>query len=282
MNTPGSYYRHSGRVDPRAATVVPPFLILAALAGVVYGLGVRYIPFIFLELLLCAGAGFAFGFIARTACRLGRVRNLAAAVAIGFACAFAGWWANWVVWTASLAQYKIWLLNPLSYPALWRALATQGVLASRGGEPFPAFVHYSVWALEALVLFGLALMVAAGAVTEEVYCETCDRWTGDGRKIDGIEAVAEPDGLRSALERGDFTGLAALRRADPGTERTTRLTLHQCERCGGLHTVAAETVVTGVDAKGKATESTTAWLKALVIDPPTHAALVALAPPPTP
>jgi hypothetical protein len=266
-------YQPSGKFAP-AGLVVP--LVAAAVVsfplGILYSLALRWIPFVYINLLATCAYGFALGWLARVTLMRAHVRHAGLATLLGVAVGCIGIYFEW-----SGFIYAAWEDGPLFSPpgAILGAMAylyEHGSWGMKSGGnvtgPFLAFV----WLCEAGAILVFPVLMARALVTDTPYCEKSRCWLDEEKKIDTLEAIADP-AQRAALKAGDIMPVVQAKPRGDGTVHT-RLLLKRSPKCRIFCTVRVQEVSTEIDKDGK-TKSSTADLTGDLILPASMFDLIA-------
>jgi hypothetical protein len=233
-------YQPSGFFRPTTIVGFAAAIVVAALLAWLYQLLARWIPIIYLNILLCIGFAACVGGLGMFAVRAGHCRNRAVALVLALPLA-GGAVAATYYWDyqhlLSVAQEKF---PDVSRDEIRRELTFRRYLdgkqetgwsvSSHGGTgtQMNGVVVLVVWGIEALIIGVLGVMMAWIAAGDP-YCERCNRWT-DEKKLTlpgiGREAV---DPL---LERADLSAVVALTPpAEPADPVALAFTVKLCPAC---------------------------------------------------
>jgi hypothetical protein len=115
--------------------------------------------------------------------------------------------------------------NPFAIPRyLHKMLAPEGVWEVRG-TTVKGLVLELIWLAEALILLFLPAFVCVGAAADSVFDEVTGQWLSKDEKVELLEPIADLTAMKTAIERGDFSPVAALRALPSGATTYTRLEL---------------------------------------------------------
>ncbi len=272
--TEGLYYEHSGK---SSLSGPPAGLILGILAGVplafIYSYVILYIPVIgYFTVLLSLAFGAIVGKTAGAALRWTKVRNTGLAVLVTFLVACGSLYVSWAAWIYALlrrAEAQVTLLSLILRPYfLWaviRKVNQVGAWTLSGSTP-TGIVLWVLWALEAAVIVGVAVVVARSLILADPFCESCEAWC---KKVEGACQVkaADPAEIKQRMESKDFSYLEKMGAVEPGGAAWVRLDLHSCPACHGANTLSAESVTLAVDKRGKKTKTTKTLIAKLLVSP---------------
>jgi hypothetical protein len=252
MDSSSSYYRHSGRFSTGALALAAVVATagVAVLSGI-YPYLTLYIPIAgYVSFLITGGYAVGAGLVTGAALRTAKVRNPRVAGAVALAVAAVGLYVSWAVWMfAFLSRQELegvslapLLLQPDVLWGLIQGVNAEGAWSIKSITP-TGFALWALWAVEALIMVGGTVLLAAG-MTDEPFCETCGVWAEEHKAVATL-GTGGLEGLKERLERGDVAALEALGARDPEAKVYTRLSLHSCEGCDGLHALTVKTVTRG-------------------------------------
>jgi hypothetical protein len=274
------YYAHSGKFSIQGVAMgLVAGLAAAVVLGFIYSYLILYIPFIYVNFLATAGFGALVGGVAAWGLRRGKVRNTPVALSVVAIVAIGALYAAWVVWMYGFLRRQetdlrldlaVIALHPRLLFDLILAVSDEGAWQIKGMTPTGP-VLWVAWLIEASLIVGVPLFVAADPLTEP-FCESCERWAEEKQ---GIATVADADAeeLRSRLEAKDFAFLEGLGAKKPNAGSWVRLDLHSCPDCGMLNTLSVKRVTLKVDKKGKESQHVKKVMNRLLLDVPEAARL---------
>jgi hypothetical protein len=259
-------------------------LFLAATAGGfaaawVYQLAMHWIPFIYLNLLICAGFGFGLGWAASWAIKTGHCRNrmIALLLALPLVVVAIGGSHFWeytrfisdvrenVAKEKNLELTNAEVRAELPFSKYVELKVEEGWQVSNhgsSGSKMNGFMVYVVWGIEALILLGIAIGMTWKAVGEP-YCERCNLWGAEKKMLLQGLSRADADPL---LQSGDLDGVIQLPLpADPNLSVALALTATLCPRCADTSFLTVEEKRVTAKKKGKPQEATTALIKHAVM-----------------
>jgi hypothetical protein len=253
-------YSPSGFMRP-----VTVMLFVAGAAGGVlvawlYQLLMDWIPFIYLNMLICAGFGGALGLAGAWAVKTGHCRNRLVALLLALPLAAAPLAASYY-WGYRSTVSQLAKEHPdVSRDEIMRDRYTlrdwikdkQEVGWKVKSSTVNGGAVLAVWAVEAAIVFGLVLAIVFGAVSAP-YCERCNLW-GDEKGI-AIRGRSAKD-AGPLLDAGDLDALIALDAPpEPDEGQAIVLTATVCAGCAdtGFLTVKERQVTV---KKGKREEKT--------------------------
>jgi hypothetical protein len=281
-------YRPSGRLRLQTLPLFVAAIAISCAAAWLYQALMRWIPYIYLNFLLCAGFAFGIAAAGLYAVRLGHCRNRVVALILAVPLALAPVGASYYWgYRATLSEiahqhpetsvddirqevtFSRWL--DARREAGWTLSSSHSSSSSTQSKPDISGIGVVIiWTIEALVVlaFTLALVgTAAGAA----YCEACGRWCEP--KPLTLQGLAASD-LESALQMGDLGAVVTVeRRGEPDPARSLVLTGHLCDGCSdtGFLSVDEKTVV---QRQKKSSTQSHAILDRAILTPAQRAAFV--------
>jgi len=210
-------YRHSGKFG---LTGIPLALVVAGAVGFplgfIYAYAIKWIPFIYLNFFLTAGYGFVLGVATAQVMKFSKARNVPIAALCGL---LAGAIGLYFAWNGHL--HAVFKDAPIFWqPAdLWSGLEQlyeNGSWSFRGNDNVTGIVLGIVWAVEALVILGLAVFVPFGMISTTPFCEQTQCWLDDEKKISTLEAFTDPAHL-AAFRALDLAPLSQAKPRAPGS-----------------------------------------------------------------
>ena len=248
-------YRPSGKFT--AAGLVVPLLAGAAVAfplGLGYAKALRWIPFVYINMLATCAYGFALGWLTNLTVKHTRVRNVAFATLLGAAVGGLGVYFEW-----SGFIWAVWEDAPLFSPpgdilAAMSFLYEHGSWGMKSGGNVTGVFLALIWACEAGAIVVFATLMPRGFVQDTPYCEKTGCWLEEQKQIDTIEAIGDP-AQREAIRAGDIMPVIAAKPRGEGLVHT-RLLFKRSPKCQVFCTVRVQEVTSEVDKDGKLKAST--------------------------
>ena len=265
-------YRASGRIGALTLPLFAAGIVAAAGTAWLYQMGMTWIPYIYVNLVLCGLFGAGIGVAGAFAVRRGNCRNRVVALALTLPLAAGGiaasyYWAYQSTLSklaehdpgASVADIR----NEVTFSrwvdarkeAGWTMSSSHSSSSSKSSPDISGAGVFVLWGLEALTILGIALVIVDTEV-EKPYCETCERWcTSKPLSLGGLTRVD----VEHAVALGDLMPLVDIQvRSDGDGAHSLLLTGHICDGCSdtGYLSVDEKTVTR---AK-KQTKTTTAHL----------------------
>lgn len=266
MNPNQRYYTASGRFAPGGLIFTLAVAVVGGgLLGALYGALTQVNPLIYLSILGTCGLGAGVGFAVAATARRGHVRSGLITALLGLLGAAVALYANWVAYvnvTLWRADQSLTVFAPDEVWGLMNLMAEIGVWSIKDMTPTGG-VLWAIWGLEALLVAGFAVVLSV-AHAGEPYCEACGAWAEAEYERIGMGLTADPDGLRSRLEQGDFSALAALGPAEGSPFLGARL--RTCPKCRKAGFFDVDEVSISYDDKGNLQEKTHTVVRPLMID----------------
>lgn len=250
-------YRPSGRFQPLTLALFAAATVAAAAAAWLYQMLMTWIPYIYINLVLCAGFGAGLGVAGAFAVRRGHCRNRLVAVVLAVPLAAAAIGASYF-WAYRSTLSAIAEKNPETpmetirdevpfdrwidarKEAGWTMTSSHSSASTRSSPDISGAGVLVVWAIEALILLGLTVLLV-DAEAQKPYCERCGRWCTP--KPLSLAGLGRAD-VEQALQLGDLMPLVDIAmRADGDPARSLVLTGNVCEGCSdtAFLTVEAKT-----------------------------------------
>lgn len=264
-------YRHSGKFTPQGLLLpIATAAIVGFPLGIAYAYSVRWIPLVYVNLLVTCAYGFAFGWLTKWLLQQGRVRNPSAAAACGFISGVIALYWNWNGHVHVLFPEGGWFFRP---DQIARAMGylydngswTIGHGGSGGGAVTGVFLAI-VWVAEAATIIGFATVIPYSFISSTPYCETTGAWLAANRNIDTFEVIDDPQ-KSAELKSGSLQPLIDAKAREPGSLRFTRLCLKRSPTIQTFCTVRVMRVTQKIDKKGKIQETVKSLSGDLVIPP---------------
>ena len=287
------YYRHSGMI-PISGLVITLVggLTVGVVGAIAYAYLVRWIPILYLRVLLPVALGALIGFVVGRLARAGRLRNKAITLALVLLVTLIAYYFTWVFWIKATFDRFVeghdltvrWLIT--SPRMLWTAISflnETGTWSFKRSDPVSGWFLGLIWLIEAGVIFVLALGTWTATAGDDVYCETCDKWAPDGAAIRRT-VPGDPATARQRLAAHDFAYLDTLPADSETSSHWWSFNYRRCPGCDNLHALSLiETRIT-TDSKGNTSTKTTKIVDKLLLSPQEAQRLAAgpPAPPPAP
>lgn len=274
---PDLYYKPSGKFNLSgvALGLVGGFIV-GLLLAYVYSYIISYIPFIYLNFLVTIGYGMALGAVIGLFMLWGNVRNRWVAASVALFVAFTSLYFSWAVWLSVLfakADIKFGALEIAQQPGfLWETIKklnetgvwSIGSLRARQSVPISGVILWLVWAAEALIVLGVPVIAAVGAMSTEPFCEACQSWCRQTKELMLVKDLDSGE-LKRRIAAQDFDYFKSLEPKKAGQLDWSRIEIYECPQCGQTNTVSLirERLTTNENGK-TSTEGTTVVDKLLV------------------
>jgi hypothetical protein len=267
----GRYYRHSGQIN--AGGVVAALvagLVAGGLMAGVYSALIVFVPFIKLRGIACFFYGFGLGVVPAALLKKFKMPNVPVSMAVVGVITLVSYYLCWASWEAFVLRgvavapsFSRIVVHPNVVYNIAKVADEFGTWSLGGPEAMTGTALLGIWIVEALIIFGCALLIARSMLRDLPFCEKCQQWCG-GAKTVRLTAPTDVNELRSKLESGDFAFVAGL--PDPTGGAMLTFMHHQCGTCRELNTLTVMSRVIRKDKKGRvqSNKATTAINKLLV------------------
>lgn len=273
MDSKRLYYTPSGIIPPAGIVYEIAIGIFAtAILSVIYGYATSYIPFIYLNVLLTVGYGAGIGIAIGFGGKQGNVRNHTFTGIVAAIFGILGVYAAWVVWIYASSHSELFIYHPSDLLSFAQYLAREGAWSVGSLTP-KGLLLYGVWALEALMIIGIAFLVAREFLRGQVYCERCARWIEHKDEIKPLSPIENPIDLKTQLELGNFSQLTALRRVPEESSVFTIMSLIHCPRCRNIFLLNLSSVSIKQVSKNKQEKKQKELIRNLLISPEVYESL---------
>lgn len=250
MRSEQRFYRLSGAVPPQGALLGLLFGTGGAFAlSFVYAYGVRYIPFVFLSLLVSLGYLFGVSMLFQAGLLRGHVRNQTVSYVLAFVMGVIALYLAWVAFLFVLLKHRVpytkLLLDPMLVWKYVSILAVKGWFSFKGSKVSGGF-YTALLVGEALLYLGFVTGVGALSAVD-TYCERCKQWLG----------LPEVIALADELWRPEFEQTGKTGTEDWSNSLTyameppwIHIDANACSKCGQLSLLHAKHVAV-VEKKGE-------------------------------
>ena len=239
-----AYYKYSGKF--KAEGIVLGFLAGAAIsipAAFLYDYAIVSIPMVKVRIFCTLAFGAVIGIASGIAMCWGKVRNTFVACAVSFASSLLGLYLSWIAWIMHLLTPSRWIFNvawPAMFPeSVWRAMLEVNKVGTWGYEhsrPDHGTFLWIVWFLEALLVLAAGTMTARYWVHRRPFCERCDQWCTEQRKLYFAPILFAAD-FKNQLESQDMGIFAKLTVGDK-KKAHFRIDLESCGICHSVNTIS--------------------------------------------
>ncbi|MBY0311241.1 MAG: hypothetical protein K2W85_04165 [Phycisphaerales bacterium] len=249
-------YAPSNRVGSNTFLLLIPMLIAAGVLGAIYGVVMKYIPLIILDILAVMGFAFASGLFASLAVKIGKCRSPVFAIGYGVLAGLIGLVAS------HYAGYLLETRGVLPAPTLWEYVQWRvdngwkiGRASTSGNRtPINGVFVWIAWGVEAGAIVWVSAKMAR-AQAREPFCEPCERWATLETLKFGVPGLSmeTTNRMRSGnLEEILTPPIAEIDHAPSSLEYRVRT----CPACNASRFLDLKNKIVTVDKKGKVTENT--------------------------
>jgi hypothetical protein len=280
-------YRASGRFSPLTFALFAAAIVAAAGAAWLYQALMTWIPYIYVNFILCAGFGAALGVAGAYAVRRGHCRNRIVALVLSIPLAAAGIGASYY-WAYRSTLSAIAEKNPETpieairgevtferwidarKEAGWTMTSSHSSSSRKSSPDISGAAVLVIWGLEALILLGITVLVVDTEAAKP-YCERCEKWcTPKPLTLGGLGAAD----VEHAVQLGDLMPLVDIQvRADGDPARSLLLTGNVCEGCSDTAFLSVDEKTT-TQGKKQASVKTVHLIKHAILTAPQRAAFV--------
>ncbi|MDJ0364348.1 hypothetical protein QMK33_04235 [Hymenobacter sp. H14-R3] len=279
------YYQPSNKMPPTGIlTLLAGGVAVALMLALVYIYAVWYIPFVYINFILCLGFGLLLGAALAMLARLGKLRSPGAVGGLALAVGLVAVYLEWAVYLTLLLNsettgtgkaadtstsfspsiFTAVLTHPAAMWTTMRQVNETGTWSLKSSTPSGLFLG-AIWVMEALMILGGAYLMARAQATEP-FSETSNEWATEEALAHPISYAPDAAATRAALESGQFHHLT------PHTSAVAegpfaRLSLHSAPNDPNCRYLTLHNVTTTLDKKGKATQSTATVVQHLAISP---------------
>lgn len=271
-DTAHRYYRPSSAAP--ISGIITMFTVgslAAAVLAVIYGLVAYFNPFIYFTFIAAAFFGAGVGMAIQYGTRIGRVRNRKVVIGVSFVIAAVAVYLCWVAYVSLVIQMNanaedkaaigLVVTNPVAVAALIQFFAENPLWEMRGSKPSASGL-YTIWALEALIIGGIALLTGMGDCIP--FCESCNRWTEPEELAAKVPLESAAD-FSQALEEEQYSKLLSLRSGTVNPLDCVHLTAYACPLCEETdHLTAVRKTITTNDKGEEETKERTVFENMIV------------------
>jgi hypothetical protein len=258
LSSSNQYYSHSGQVPPAglfAGVVVGA--VAAIVGGVSYGYADHYVRFIYLRVVMTIAFGALLGWAPARAMLMTKVRNTGAIVLFSFLTALAGYYVAWIAWLCALYQdlhFPISATRLVSSPQWTYRIVLRlneiGVWGMDRGSPVKGDLLWSVWLLEAVVIFATAAAISRKMARKRPFCENCGRWAAGPLAIASTSVLDAAD-LKRRLESRQYDFVPQLPRFGGIAGEYLAWEFYQCPACQKFNTLSVIRINVARDKRGR-------------------------------
>jgi len=236
-------YEHSGKFSPIG-------IVAGIIAGVIaslplaylYSWGIIKIDEQHLAFLATTAYGAAVGATVAMGLKWGKVRNPMLGGAVAVLPAAVSYYCSWAFWVKNIVfifeKEELDAFSLISHPhTLWsvmKLINQDGTWGSTSTDMTKGTELWLIWAGEALLVLGLAAIVAYVMMEAQPFCEKCQLWCSSSEEL--YLSPGNASFIRQSLFKRDFTFLEKL---GPSGRTTSHLKaqLHSCPNCKDLNTL---------------------------------------------
>ena len=282
------YYQASNKMPLGGVVLLLLGGTVAALAlAFVYIYAIWYIPFVYINFLLCIGFGLMLGYGLARLVRAGKLRSPSGVGLLAGAVGLVAVYLEWGVYLTLLfgteadgpgpnadtttsfspSVFAALLAQPSQMWEAIRQLNQTGSWSLKGATPSGIFLA-AIWLLEALILIGGVYLVAR-AQAEEPFSEAANTWADEETLAHPVGFAHDAASLRTQLESGQFHALTP-HITTAAEEQFSLLKLHSVADDDSCRYLTLENVTKTLDKKGKPTQSTATVVQRLAISSATY------------
>ncbi len=244
-------YRHSGLIGFSGIILMPFFgLLSAVIGGWVYGFLLFFIPYVYFHILLVIGLGVLIGYAVGLGAKKGKARNTLMPTLIGLVAGVVGYYVGWVSWIFAGSKQAILAWRPETLWGVVMELSRDGVWSIFGFTP-KGWVLLAIWALELLIICGIAANLSTRLVASAPFCERCEKWC---ERIEESPMFAVPDDIPaflSQVEQGEFGVFTELETTHATSSVFALFEFSGCPRCEKERFLTGKIVQVDTDSEGE-------------------------------
>lgn len=201
-------------------------VVVGLIGGLIYAYASWYIPFIYIQFILTGGFGLIIGLTMARGFLWGKIRGGVYQKMLAFAAALIGFYCAWAIWEALVLEQSpfLLLLNPLAVWDTSRLFNVMGLWSIAGDTPITGTLLYLFWALEAIIIFGVALYIAK---EDRPFSVAGNNWAEENI-LSARQSLVNPTLLKGELEAKNYKTLLSLEAGAANTHHT-RLVIYDCE-----------------------------------------------------
>jgi hypothetical protein len=251
-------YTHSGQLGSGLLVVPVTGLIAAVVLASAYAYIDVYSPIAgYISILFVIGFGIAQGFAVGQAGYMARCRNPAFLSVVGLVTGLVALYVSWAVFEYALmgrsdSSVKVSLITlVLSPKAVWeiaKRINEVGWYSIRSATP-TGIVLWIFWGIEAVLVVGLAALVARFRIDGEVFCERCSAWCDPDKEPIRLAPPQEVQTINQVVA-GDLAALQHLGTAGAEDNPHLEVEIRSCNRCDSTATWQSQLVSFEQDKKG--------------------------------
>ncbi|TPG67515.1 hypothetical protein [Hymenobacter nivis] len=276
----------------------------AAVLALVYIYAIWYIPFIYINVILCGGFGLLLGVVLARLARAGKLRSPLGVGALAALVALVAVYLEWGVYLTMLfnqpeapaavaepgvaakivssaglsvgstsfnpSLFARIVADPAGMWSAMRQINETGTWSLKSSTP-TGLLLWAIWLVEAAIIVGGAYLVAA-AQAHEPFSEATDTWADEETLPHPVGYIAQTADARQAFETGQFH-LLTPHVAESELDQFARVKLHCAPNDEACQFLTLENVTAERDKKGKVTQKTTTVVQRLAISRAAYQAL---------
>ncbi|MBU52514.1 MAG: hypothetical protein CL920_27785 [Deltaproteobacteria bacterium] len=253
----GKFYKLSGQVSPMGLVWGMLFGLVAAIPlSFGYAYAVRYIPLVFLNILVSLAFVFVVALVFKMGLKMGHHRNTPISIVFGVILGAITLYLAWAAFLAVLIKYKIPYMKIVTRPDIMWAMITKliekGWFSIGSGGRVNGIFYTVLLVGEGLAyLAGVAFLGKLDAT--DVYCENCKEWVEDEEIIAAVDASLEPN-FQSTASTGSEDWSRDLTYTDAFPH--IQLSSVSCKKCDRLHLMTAKKIDINTEKDNEVQEST--------------------------
>jgi hypothetical protein len=269
LTTSFASYRASGRFGALTFALFLGAIVAGAGAAWLYQSLMTWIPYIYVNLVLCAGFGAALGAAGIFAVRRGHCRNRVLALVLALPLALVAVGASYY-WSYQSTLSTIAEKNPgttleavreeipfqrwldAKKEAGWTMSSSHSTPSRRNSPDISGIAVVIVWAIELLVILAITVLLVDTEASKP-YCERCGRWcTPKPLTLAGLTR----NDVEHAVQLGDLMPLIDIQlRSDGDAARALVLTGNVCEGCSDTAFLSVDEKTTTQKKKQSSTKT---------------------------
>ena len=245
--------------------------VAALVLGAAYTFATNWVPFVYLNCLLTLGSGALVGVAVTWGARMGKIRNMPIALAVGGA-------------AGVLAVYFAWVFDPMArfsdinqpiwdVQILWEYMKLgyeKGFWSiGHSGGAVTGVVLAGVWVVEAGLIIAASVFLVHALLRDKPFCEEMEQWTTT--EHDAVQlSLVDDDAVDAKLQRlvhGDLDVLGEFYLGEDDDMAVLCLDLTTSPGCSVCNFLTVRCVRTVMNKKGKPSKSVDALLTNLQLTP---------------
>lgn len=278
------FYRHSGKAPLLGLILlVLTGCIGVPILGLIYGVLMRIIPFIYINAFIVFGYVFAIGSALGYVAKYGKIRNMFVLGVVAFFIGLLAEYSGWIGWLTVMAKDPTFLIEfflPWDVLYFITLVAKEGAWTISGTTPTGGIL-YVIWLLEAIAVVGGITYITVNDLSKVPYCEESDRWADKRTQIGAFNPISNIAQFKQSIHHGNLSVFNGLKPSPPQERHFTTLSLYECDHCKNFFVLNVEDVTLVTNNKGKTEAKVKPVISNLMITPFQLANLRKLAQPDT-